>query len=237
MLKKDASELRTELGYGISDSINLKNVLVKLDVIAVFKPLSDSFSGMAIKTNFKDFILINSNHSMGRQNFSICHELFHLYKDPDFTPHHSTAGNFIKSNSEYRADIFASYFLLPEDGVLSLIPNNQLKKDSIGIETILKIEHYFGCSRSALLYRLKELTIITSKLYDTFCQSIISTARRNGYLTDLYEAGNSGLVLGDYGSLARSLLDYGKISEGHYIALMQDIGIDIFNSEGNGDQP
>ena len=49
----------------------------------------------------KNFILINSDHSIGRQNFSICHELYHLYKDEDFHPHHSYAGMFnIKAKNE-----------------------------------------------------------------------------------------------------------------------------------------
>ena len=50
--------------------------------------------------------------------------------------------------------------MLPEERILSLIPDKQLTKDKITIDTILKIEHYFRSSRSALLYRLKELNII-----------------------------------------------------------------------------
>jgi len=102
-LKKDAIEFRRELGYGITDSVNLYSLLIKLDIIAVFKPLSNNFSGMAISISKpeQNFILINSDHSIGRQNFSICHELYHLYKDEDFHPHHSYAGMFnIKAKNE-----------------------------------------------------------------------------------------------------------------------------------------
>ena len=230
-IKKDAIEFRNELGYGNTDALNFNSLFIKLDIIAVFKQLTNSFSGMAIKTDLKNFVLINSDHSIGRQHFSICHELFHLYKDEAFAPHHSFAGNFNKKKiNEYYADIFASYFLLPDDGVLNLIPDEQLEKNKIQIETVLKIEHYFGCSRSALLYRLKELKIIGADLFEQYNHSIKRIAKLYGYSTELYEAGNSGKVIGDYGTIAKLLFDKEKISEGHYYSLMKDIGIDILKT-------
>ena len=238
-LKKDAIEFRSELGYGITDAVNLNSLLIKLDILAVFKPLSDNFSGMAISLvkPEKKFILINSEHSTGRQNFSICHELYHLYKDNDFHPHHSYAGIFNKKPvNEYYADVFASYLLLPEEGILSLIPDSQLKKDKISVATILKIEHYFRSSRTALLYRLKEMDIISQAGYDKFSQSVKSIANLYGYSTELYEPGNEGKVIGDYGSLAKALFDEEKISEGHYISLMKDIGINVFNDKNDDSQ-
>lgn len=235
-IKKDAVEFRKELGYGNTDALNLTNVLIKLNIITVFKRLSDGFSGMALSSGDRKFILINSAHSRGRQNFSICHELFHLYKDDVFKPHHSYAGSFNRKSNEFLADTFASYFLLPDDGVLSLIPDTELIKDHIEISTILKIEHFFGCSRNALLYRLKEMDLISKASYDKYNQSIIKTARLNGYTTELYEPGNDGKVIGDYGPLAKSLYDQEKISESHYQGLMNDIGIDIFNNIYDEDQ-
>lgn len=235
-IKKEAIDFRSELGFGETDSINLKSLLIKLDVIAVFKSISDNISGMAVKTPIKNFILINASHSVGRQNFSICHELFHLYKQDGFIPHHCKAGSFDKDHqTELMADVFASYFLIPDGGVLHLIPEDEVsKKDRISIETILKIENYFGCSRSALLYRLKEMSLISSRTYDEFNQNVRKTAKEYGYSTELYEPGNEGLVIGNYGVLAKQLFDKEKISEGHYYSLLNDIGIDLLNSEANG---
>ena len=233
-IKKEAIEFRNELGFGNMDAINLKSLLLKLDIIAVFKPLSEKFSGMAVKTENKNFILINSNHSIGRQNFSICHELYHLYIQPDFSPHHCKAGSFDKdSNQEYLADTFASYFLMPEDGILSLIPDSEFKKDKINLDTIFKIEQYFGCSRLALLYRLFDMKLISQGKLEEYSQFVKSQAKQYGYPIDLYEAGNHGLIIGNYGSLAKYLYDKEKISEGHYHSLMLDIGFDILNNNEN----
>lgn len=236
-IRKEAAEFRMKLGYGVTEPIQPKSLLIKLNIIAVFKKLSDEFSGMAIKAGDVRFILINSNHSIGRQNFSICHELYHLYIDKDFKPHHCNSGFFNRSvSTEFYADVFASYLLAPEEGILNMIPNSELGKDKISIETILKIEHYFACSRSALLFRLRNLELISSQKQEFYNQQIKLTAKQYGYSIDLYESGNDGLVIGDYGTIAKNLFDSEKISEGHFVSLMHSIGIDVFNNEKNGNQ-
>jgi Zn-dependent peptidase ImmA (M78 family) len=235
-IKKEAAEFRTLHGFSNSEPVRLKSMLLKLGILTVFKPLRDDFSGMAIRSEDYEFMFINSNHSLGRQHFSICHELYHLYFDKEFIPHQCNSGTNLGKNktTEYFADLFASYFLLPEDGIVGLIPEVQLQKDKIGIETILKIEQFFCCSRNALLYRLKELGLITSSTYDNFNYDIKNTAIKYGYPPDLYEAGNKNLVIGDYGTLARQLFEKEKISEGHYSSLMNAIGFDILNNDTSG---
>lgn len=230
-IEKQAAEFRQKYGFTSSDPIRLKSLLIKLNVITIFKPLSDNFSGMAIKVEDNHFILINSKHSIGRQHFTICHELYHLYIQENFTPHHCQTATFNKKNKiEYSADLFAAYLLMPNEGIISLIPDEQLKKDKITLETILKIEHYFSCSRTALLYRLKEMQLISNKTFEEYKKNIILTARKYGYDNSLYKSGNKGVVIGDFGTLAKQLFDKEKISEGHYAELMNSIGFDIFNN-------
>jgi Zn-dependent peptidase ImmA (M78 family) len=229
-IEKEASEFRNINGFTSSDPIRLKSLLIKLNVITLFKPLSENFSGMAVKVGNNRFILINSNHSLGRQHFSICHELYHLYIQENFTPHHCSAGIFNKKDyTEFNADLFAAYLLIPKDGIVGLIPDEQLNKDKITLETILKIEHYFSCSRSALLNRLHEMQLISTKKVEEFKKNIILTAGKYGYDNSLYKPGNENTVIGDFGTLAKQLFDNEKISEGHYSELMNSIGFDTFN--------
>ena len=67
VLEKKANEFRTSHGINNNDNIRLKSLLYKLNVLTVFKPLKEGFSGMAIKVNNnsdpKRFILINSSKS------------------------------------------------------------------------------------------------------------------------------------------------------------------------------
>jgi len=228
-LQKKASWFRSSIEIGSKDPIRFKSLLLKLNILSIFKPLSETFSGMSFKIGGNKFMLINSNHPIGRQNFTICHELYHLYIQKDFVSHTCNTGQFNrKDRSEYDADRFASYLLMPEDGLLELIPDTELrKKNNINLPTILKIEQYYGCSRTALLYRLDSLYLIDTDRYESFKSNISKEARHYGYDTSLYQHGNHGLVIGDYGTLAKALFDNYKISESHYVSLMRDIGVDV----------
>ena len=234
ILEKKANDFRNRNGLGSNDSIRLKSLLYKLDVLTVFKPLSAGFSGMALKIDkdgdIKRFVLINSNKTLGHQHFTICHELYHLFIQENFHSMVCTAGEFAKKDKEeYNADVFAAHLLLPENGIKSLIPDDELSKDKIRLKTILKIEHYFSCSRSALLYRLKDLGIISSGKWDELSYHVKRSAVEFGYSTGIYESGNHHEVIGDYGTLARELFDKEIISESHYYSLLLDLGM-------NGDE-
>jgi Zn-dependent peptidase ImmA (M78 family) len=218
LLEKKANEFRKKLGLGSETTIRLKSILSQLNIITIFKPLGGGFSGMAIKIKNDDealkFILVNSNHPLGKQHFTICHELYHLFVQENFTARSCVTGKFnIQDREEYNADWFASFLLLPEAGIKSLIPDKELGKNKITIQTILKIEHFFGSSRAALLYRLSKLNLISQEFYDKHKVNVKQSARDNGYLTDLYEGGNHQEFIGNYGSLARELFDEGKLSE------------------------
>ena len=91
----------------------------------------------------------------------------------------------------------------------------------------MKLEHYFSVYRSALLYRLLNIGIITEKKRAELAEIKVKySARCFGYDTALYEAANEGLVIGDFGEKARNLFDQGKISESHYMELLHKINID-----------
>jgi Zn-dependent peptidase ImmA (M78 family) len=230
LLEKASSLFRSENGLHNAEPIRLKSLLQKLNVISVFSPLADHFSGMALKANSdKRFMLINSNQSLGKQHFTICHELYHLFIQADFTSQVCHTGLFNKKadKNEYNADVFASYLLLPTDGLLEYIPDPEIERKKISLNTILFIEHFYSCSRRALLYRLKNLKLITSLEYDNFALNIQRGALENGYATDLYKNGNHHTVIGDYGMIAKQLFDSEKVSESHYYSLLADLGIDV----------
>lgn len=232
VIEKKANEFRILCGLGYNDPIQVRSLLTKLNVITVFKPLRENFGGLSIKVNkdmdAKRFILVNSSRTIGNQNFTIAHECYHLFVQQNFSFSISPVGLFdTRSGEEYNADLFAAIFLLPETGIKSLIPDHELGKNKINLKTILKIEQYFGTSRQALLYRLKQLGIIDQAHIDVFAQNVKRGALEHGYSIDLYESGNNNLVLGDYGSLARELFDQEKISESHYFSLLIDLGMNV----------
>ena len=223
ILKKQASALREEAGYTNSEPINLHSLLFKLNVITFFKPLSEDFSGMAFRYRECDFILVNSNQAVGRQNFTIAHELYHLRFQKDFETRKCQVGNLEgDKKTEQKANLFAALFLLPEEALYDNIPEEELKKDGISVGTLLKLEQIFEVSHSYLLYRLKSLNLLSEEARNRHLSySIKQQVAAYGFPLDLYEWGNHGKVIGDYGLLAKNLLDQEEISEGHYLELMK----------------
>lgn len=78
-----------------------------------------------------------------------------------------------------------------------------------------------------MLYRLDSLNLIDIGAYELLRVDISKEARKYGYDTSLYYPGRHGLVIGDYGIIAKELFDKGKISGSHYVSLLRDIGIDV----------
>lgn len=198
----------------------VKEALEQLGILTVFRPLSDGSYGMSIKTgDGLRFMLVSSNSTIGRQHFTIAHELYHLYYDEKPTPH--MCGVDGKSPLEQSADMFASNLLLPRVGLLALLPESYSETRKLDIATIVKMEQKFQVSRQALLYRLRRLSVINEEQLQTLLSAPIrDVAMRRGYDTSVYEKGNDGLVIGDYQSLATDIFEKGLISEGHYNELL-----------------
>jgi Zn-dependent peptidase ImmA (M78 family) len=226
LVESQVSRFRQSVGLSVTEAVNIKSLLLKLNVLTIYRPLSNSFSGMSLKGADKKFILVNSNQPRCRQHFTIAHELYHLYIDPNPMPH-NCAVDGKKSESEQCADAFALMFLMPADGVRQLVPEDELKSGQVSMATVLRIEHYFSASHAAVLNRLFDLNLISRTDRDDYMRvPVIRTAREYGYDVSLYDSGNEGLVIGDFGEKARKLFDAEKISEGHYLELLHKIGID-----------
>jgi Zn-dependent peptidase ImmA (M78 family) len=236
-IQNTASNFRKKNGIGPSEPIRLKSWLSKLGVTTIFKPLQEKFSGMALKHGQNRFMVINCNHSLGKQHFTAAHELYHLFEQDDFESEVSIdTGSFSKNDIiEYNADCFAAYLLLPEDGLIDLIPAEEQRKNKITIQTIVEIEQFFACSRAALLYRLITLDLIDFDYSNDFRKNIKLSAKMLGYDDSLYNPGNENLIIGDYGVKAKNLFDNEIISESHYIDLMNDIGFDVSNVESENE--
>ena len=198
----------------------VKSTLEQLGILTVFRPLSDSSYGMSIK--MKDgsrFMLVSSNSTIGRQHFTIGHELYHLYYDENPQPHMCGADG--KAPAEQSADMFASNLLLPRVGLLAMLPEDFPTSKKLDLATVVKMEQKFQVSRQALLFRLKRLGIIGEDVLQSLLLAPTrDAAPRRGNDVALYENGNEGLIIGDYSSLATDLFEKGRISEGHYNELV-----------------
>ena len=211
------------MGLNTTEAIDVKTILRKNNILTVYLPMSMDACGLTLQSPEKHkFILVNSNTAKGRQHFTVAHELYHLYYDEYPHPHICFKDGI--SNTERAANCFASALLMPEEGVIGLIPEPILKEKNLPLSIVLRLEQYFRVSRSALLYRLKELKLLEErKLQEYLSMPVRQTALEYGYDTTLYSPGNENLVIGDYGEKARILYDNDLISEGHYEELLNKI--------------
>ena len=51
VIEKQVSEFRSDNGLSLSEPIALKSLLLKLNILTIFRPLSENFSGMCLKDN------------------------------------------------------------------------------------------------------------------------------------------------------------------------------------------
>lgn len=235
--KEKASQFRKNFGFGPDDPIHLRSFLLKQNVISLFKPLSDGFAGMAMIVGGRRFMMVNQNHTMGKQHFTIAHELYHLFVQENFTARKCITGLFLKQTDveEKKADLFAANLLLPDIGVSSLVPKEE-RLGSVSEQTIFKIQQVYSVSVKATIFRLKELGFVDDSYFDAYKSGSTQKIRNLGFDTRLMFPGNQDLALGDYAVLAKELFEAGRISESLYFDYLNAINIDLLQKLENGEE-
>lgn len=113
----------------------------------------------------KAFVFLNNQKTAERSRFDAAHELGHLV----LHRHGSPQGKDI----ETEANEFASAFLMPRDNVIAS------KLSYPTVDAISKLRHNWKVSTFALIYRMKQLNILTTWQYN----NIVREASARGYRT------------------------------------------------------
>ena len=234
-----ADIFRRKFDLGQSDPIDFDSLLVKLDLLTVFAKMSSNFSGMAARFGDNAFMLINSDTPKGRQHFTICHELYHLFIQEDFQFEIiSNSENRKKDVFEKLADAFAVELLIPEKGIKEILLSQNYLNKNLTLDLIIKLEQYFKVSRAAMVFRLQNLNLL--KLNDDnksqYCSNVTESATKRGYSTDLYETTSPRVISSDYYEKATHLYNNEVIGLTDYAKLLNEIGIDIFEFIDNNNQ-
>ena len=116
-----------------------------------FLRFDGNFSGSSCIVSNQVLIFINAAHPLGRQRFTLAHEIYHLMAEKDYIDISSLTDEEIESN----ADNFASCLLLPHSGLELYEEEFNIKKWTL--EDIIKAEQYYQLSHKAFLYRLNML--------------------------------------------------------------------------------
>lgn len=174
----------------------------------LFYPMSKNTSGMCINENNIQIIAINSYQSEGRKRFTLAHELYHLFFEDKYEERIVCINNS-DNFSEKEANIFASFLLMPDQGLKRYIKNNVKIWD---LDTILSAEQYFKISHKAFLFRLKKANqSFDNKMWDL---KVSEEAKKRGFSDELYIRGKGEYnVLGKYIKMIDDLYEQELLSE------------------------
>jgi Zn-dependent peptidase ImmA (M78 family) len=210
-----AIKTRNEFGLSNTESINIFEVLKYNRKISIIRmPIESELYGLFIKKGEAQAILINTNNSLGRQYFSAAHEYYHLKYEVNL--------NDNNEELEKEADTFASYLLMPREGLNFHLKKRltNKEKENIDISDCLHLENYFKISHHALVIRLKiDKHIGKRKCNQLLDFNICKEARKYGYSLNLYSPTSldkNVLIESDYAELAEIALEKGKISQSRY---------------------
>jgi Zn-dependent peptidase ImmA (M78 family) len=224
-LWKKALSLRKELGEDATSPIDIFALAYTIDKLSiVYYPMGSNLSGICIKGAGNNVIAINSSMTLGRQRFSMAHELYHLYFDDDGLTAVCAKTIGVGSEREKQADQFASYLLMPPDALSDMV--KRLKKSDSGkltLRDVVRLEQYFGVSRQTILYRLIGENELTIQEADSMRQNVIWSAVNLGYDDTLYRPTPEDKQYKTYGyyiQQADKALEQGLISSGKYDELL-----------------
>ncbi|GAA4493298.1 ImmA/IrrE family metallo-endopeptidase [Hymenobacter ginsengisoli] len=229
-IEAQAEKFRAIHGLGQGLGLNLELLLHQLGVVAVFKPLGSegALSGMALKQDGERFMLVNSSVARGRQNFTIAHELYHLFVQADFHVRYCHTARFNGQNDpeERNADYFAACLLMPKYRIMQAAAD-LTPGASLPLSTIVQLEQEFQCSRKAMLMRLVELDYLRPQEQEDYGKNVILSARNLGYPTDLYDNTRPAKreAIGDYLPLSSRLFEQERISETQHATFLHDFAL------------
>lgn len=227
-LWKKATMLRKQLGEDSQSPIDIFSLVYTIDhLTVVFYPMGDRISGMCVKGQESNVIAINSAMSVGRQRFSMAHELFHLFYDSNMATTICSRGIGVGGKAEEKdADQFASYFLMSPAALTDAITRIKKKEgNKLTVNSVVKLEQYFRVSRQAILIRLIEENELTDHEAESMKKDVIRSAIYLGYDDTLYRPLSSKkqhMTYGYYIQQADEVFENKLVSSGKYEELLLD---------------
>lgn len=223
-----ALKARKEIGLslGLNETLLRKNLEDRGYFLFYYPFVESGISGALFSSVHARILVVNSSKSIGRQNFTVAHELGHIYL-------HNTESlveisGDESSTKEREADTFASMFLMPANDVSSMIQTNGgIEFDAV---EVMEISQIFRMSYKATLKRLTEVfgrKAIPLTLWD---KKPLQLAEMLNMDKRLYEpSGEKYWSNTKYVSTAFRALEKGRISFSRFLELMKDIGLNGYD--------
>ncbi|MDO9509556.1 MAG: ImmA/IrrE family metallo-endopeptidase [Thermovirgaceae bacterium] len=223
---------RFRVKYQLNDlkvSLDLERLLEKMDILLFKKPLSEGISGGFFKVDLERVILVNTTKTIGRQNFSIAHELYHAEYSLDMKSVLCNTGSSLDTSGneeEKKADMFASALLMPREGIDRNIAEIQKEElETVKPETVVWLENIYKVSHLAMCWRLHNLDYIDRITRETYAGvKVTQIAEKMNLSTDIYRNTNETKISDKFLILLDTLRRYNRITTQKYSEVFQQVG-------------
>jgi len=219
-IKEMAEEVRIKFAKkGLSDIFDI----LSESSFLIRKPLDlDELSGFI--TYFEDHFIVylNSNFTLGHERYTAAHELYHIIYNEDILKREKVFIDKEKyKEEEEKADVFAAEFLMPEDYVKEVFYKIvNVDKDKVEPKHVVRMHNYFKVSYKAMLKRLVQLNLCSSKKYFDLIdiaslenkEKLQALTREEGYSLDLIVPSRVTYIPKEYLIYVKSNYENGKIT-------------------------
>ncbi len=157
-----AIEERTRLGLHDGQIPLLRDILEQDVGLRIFYyPFPGKFSAIYLyDEQVGGCIAVNSNHQEDRRRWSLAHDYGHFLTYRQKPTAFIEDGYQRKPESERLADDFATFFLMPTNGLVKRFNDIRKLKETVKLGDLLNLAHFYGVSVEAMLRRLEDLRLL-----------------------------------------------------------------------------
>ena len=180
-----ARSIHDKYGASVDSPIDIFGIVRAAGIVLAFRPMSGKVSATLVREGKAAGIVVNSNHPLSRQRYSVAHELGHY----EFG-HKSTidCGDALDrrdnlDDQEKLAESFAAWFLMPYPLVLGTVRRMGLKTVSRA-EDVYQISLRLGASFEATALQLRNQQLLSAAAQRTLAKLAPATLKRSVYGVD-----------------------------------------------------
>lgn len=170
-VRRKAEEVRAHLRVGLGP-VGMDSACELLGITVFHSPLGadlrETISGAFLNHASIGFsILVNLETTPGRRRFTKAHELAHALL-------HSSQGNRYvisgpaRTPQERFADIFASEFLMPTEGIRRALEERGVGPRVSDPADVIHLQRYFNVSYLMVLFRLRQARLLSPEDFESF---------------------------------------------------------------------